>query len=91
MRLHQVDGLRTLIQAIEKARLRGVPVRVLTTTYVGSTDRKALDALRELGAEIKVSYETGRTRLHAKAWLFHRDSGFSRPMWLFQHVAHGSE
>ncbi|MEM6702007.1 MAG: DUF3427 domain-containing protein [Acidobacteriota bacterium] len=70
-------GLRTLIDAIRKARERCVPVRVLTTTYVGSTDRRALDALRDLGAEIQVSYETGRTRLHAKAWLFHRDSGFS--------------
>ena len=30
-----------------------------------------------LGAEIKVSYDTASTRLHAKAWLFHRRSGYS--------------
>lgn len=70
-------GLRTLIEAIKNARERNVPIRVLTTTYVGSTDRRALDELLTLGAQIKVSYETGRTRLHAKAWLFHRESGFS--------------
>ena len=36
---------------------------------------RALDALVTLGARVKVSYEIARTRLHAKAWLFHRDSG----------------
>ena len=32
---------------------------------------------RRLGAEIKVSYDLSTTRLHAKAWIFHRDSGYS--------------
>lgn len=53
------------------------PLRVLTTTYMGATEPEALEGLRELGAEIRVSYDERRTRLHAKAWLFHRDSGFS--------------
>ena len=52
-------------------------LRVLTTAYMSATDRRALDALKELGAEVRVSYDTTRTRLHAKAWLFHRESGFS--------------
>jgi hypothetical protein len=52
-------------------------LRVLTTTYTGSTEAKALDALRDLGADIRVSYDTSSTRLHDKAWLFHRRSGFS--------------
>jgi hypothetical protein len=54
-----------------------VPLRVITTTYLGSTERRALDALRELGAQVKVSYDARSTRLHAKAWLLHRDSGYS--------------
>jgi len=58
------------------ARRRG-KVRVLTTAYMGATERRALDALADMGAEVHVSYDTERTRLHAKAWLFHRDSGFS--------------
>lgn len=58
------------------ARRRGA-VRVLTTAYMGATERRALDALVEMGAQVHVSYDTERTRLHAKAWLFHRDSGFS--------------
>lgn len=52
-------------------------LRVLTTAYMSATQRRALDALTEMGAEVRVSYDTSRTRLHAKAWLFHRESGFS--------------
>ena len=48
------------------------PLRVLTTVYLGATDRRALDWLVDHGAEVRVSYDTRRTRLHAKAWLFHR-------------------
>lgn len=70
-------GLRVLQPALRDAIGRGVPVRVITTTYMGATDRRALDALAELGAQIKVSYDTRSTRLHAKAWLFPRRSGAS--------------
>jgi len=55
---------------------RGRPMRVITTCYTGATERRVLDRLCELGAEVRVSYDTRRTRLHAKAWLFHRNSGF---------------
>ncbi len=66
-----------LESGLEDLRRRGVPLRVLTTTYIGATDPRAVDRLVELGAEVRVSYETRNTRLHAKAWLFHRDSGLS--------------
>src|SRR5690606_15308203 len=56
---------------------RGVKLRVITSTYLGSTERVALDRLvDEFNAEVRVSYETQRTRLHAKAWMFHRRTGF---------------
>ena len=70
-------GLRVLEEQINALIGRGGRLRVITTTYIGATERRALDRLVELGAEVKVSYETRTTRLHAKAWLFHRKTGFS--------------
>ncbi|MFV0135782.1 DUF3427 domain-containing protein [Streptomyces sp. HMX87] len=70
-------GIRVLEDALRAARERGVPIRVITTTYMGATDRHALDRLvRDFGATVKVNYEIRSTRLHAKAWLFRRKTGF---------------
>ncbi|MBS1856155.1 MAG: DUF3427 domain-containing protein [Acidobacteria bacterium] len=71
------NGLRILCPALEAHRGAGKPLRVITTVYTGSTERRALDWLASIGAEIKISYDTKTTRLHAKAWLFERLSGFS--------------
>ncbi len=68
-------GLRQIERAIRDLIDRGGRLRVITTTYLGATDQRALDRLAELGADIKVSYETRTTRLHAKAWLFRRNNG----------------
>ena len=55
---------------------RQAPFRVLTTTYMGATERRALDRLlTELCAEVRINSETRSTHLHAKAWLFRRESG----------------
>lgn len=70
-------GIRVLDAGLRARQERGVPLRVITTTYVGATERRALDVLvREYGAQVKVRYDEARTRLHAKAWLFRRSSGF---------------
>jgi HKD family nuclease len=71
------NGVRILVPAIEEFRRRGGELRVITTTYIGATDPSALNKLAELGARIKVSYDVRMTRLHAKAWLFHRENGLS--------------
>lgn len=71
------SGVVPLRDALRRHCEDGRPLRVLTTTYTGSTERCALDLLGKLGAEIRVSYDTSSTRLHAKAWSFHRESGFS--------------
>ncbi len=70
-------GVRLVVDELRDAISRGVPVRLLTTTYTGSTEREALDRLHALGVQVCVSYDTAITRLHAKAWIFHRRSGYS--------------
>ncbi|ORA08313.1 DUF3427 domain-containing protein [Mycobacterium arosiense] len=71
------QGLRLLEEELNELRRRGVPLRVITTTYLGATDARALDSLVEdFGAQVRVNYETQRTRLHAKAWLLRRNTGF---------------
>lgn len=70
-------GIRVLESELARLRDRGVRLRVVTTTYVGATERVALDRLvNDFGAQIKVQYDPLRTRLHAKAWLFRRATGF---------------
>ncbi|GAA1139645.1 DEAD/DEAH box helicase [Nocardioides aquiterrae] len=70
-------GVRLLEGDLRELQRAGIPFRVVTTTYLGSTERRALDRLiEEFGAEVRVQYDSQRTRLHAKAWLFRRKSGF---------------
>lgn len=70
-------GLRLLEPQLQRLRARGIPLRVITTTYMGATERAALDRLvNEFGAEVRIQYDALRTRLHAKAWLFSRNTGF---------------
>jgi superfamily II DNA or RNA helicase/HKD family nuclease len=71
------SGIAPLMPALSAHSAAGRGLRVLTTTYTRSTEARALDELHEIGAEIRVSYDTSSTRLHAKAWLLHRQSGFS--------------
>lgn len=73
----KLSGISVLRDALGKAQERGVPVRIIATTYMGATDAKAVQALHDLGAEIKISYQNNTTRLHAEAWLFERNTGFS--------------
>lgn len=71
-------GIRLLEPALDALKARGGKLRVITTTYMGATERRAIDELvTRYGAEVRISYETLSTRLHAKAWLFHRNTGFS--------------
>lgn len=72
------SGLRLLLPAFEDLRDRQVPVRLITTSYMGASDAPAVEWLARLpNVEVRVSYDTERTRLHAKAYHFRRQSGYS--------------
>ena len=74
----KMSGVNSLSEQLKAIKNRGIPFRIITTTYMGATDRKAIDRLVEkYGAEVKISYQGDSTRLHAKAWLFHRNTGMS--------------
>ncbi len=66
-------GYLLLQEPLERLSRRGVRLRFLTTVYTGASDATALVAIARIpGAEVKISYDVRRTRLHAKAWLFER-------------------
>ncbi|MHB1193491.1 MAG: DUF3427 domain-containing protein [Longimicrobiales bacterium] len=71
------SGIRLVEEPVRELIARGGRIRVLTTTYTGASELNALSALARWGAEVRISFDNRRTRLHAKSWIFHRDSGAS--------------
>lgn len=75
----KVSGIRILMDDLKKfTQKEGSRLRIITTTYCGVTQSKAIEQLLELpNTEIRISYNTDIERLHAKSYIFLRNSGMN--------------
>jgi len=73
----KTSGLNLLWNSLKKFTSEGKYLRIITTTYTGATDYDAIARLATLpNTEIKISYDGTQDRLHAKSYIFIRNSGF---------------
>ena len=73
----KLSGIRIIIDDLKNfCQQANKKLRIITTTYCAATEAKAILQLSELpNTEIHISYKTDIERLHAKSYIFLRNSG----------------
>ena len=70
-------GINLIFNQLRDYTQSGKTLKIITTTYIGATDFNAIKKLSTLpNTEIKISYNSSIDRLHAKSYLFLRNTGF---------------
>nr|WP_163100592.1 DUF3427 domain-containing protein [Peribacillus alkalitolerans] len=70
----RMSGLQLIIRTLKELEERNVPVRIITSTYMGITQAKALRKLKEF-SNVKIRViNNQKESFHTKAYLFHRTS-----------------
>lgn len=75
----RLTGVRIMLDELRKfCQKDGSRLRIITTTYCAVTEAKAIEQLAALpNTEIRISYNHDNERLHAKSYIFVRNSGMN--------------
>ncbi len=89
----RLSGIRMIMDTLKNfCETDGHSLQIITTTYCGITEPKALEQLSLLpNTEIRISYNTQIERLHAKSYIFIRNSGFSTAYIGSSNLSHSAQ
>lgn len=89
----RMSGIRMILDELRRfCAVDGHSLRVITTTYCGITEGKAIEQLAALpNTEIRISYNANIERLHAKSYIFIRNSGFSTAYIGSSNLSHSAQ
>lgn len=89
----RMSGIRMMLDQLKDfCNVDGHSLKIITTTYCGITEPKAVEQLSQLpNTEIRISYNADIERLHAKSYIFVRNSGFSTAYIGSSNLSHSAQ
>lgn len=72
------SGVNLLLPELKRLTETGRKLKIITSIYMAATEYRAIRTLAQLpNTEVKISYNSDVDRLHAKAYIFLRDTKFN--------------